>query len=110
MEEKIRYGNLFDFYGDLLNEHQRRICEASFMEDLSLAEIAEEMDMTRQGVHNHLVRAQKALDEYENKLGLYRKFVSIRADVGQIMELVEKKDDECSKNIAQLAGNILDII
>jgi predicted DNA-binding protein YlxM (UPF0122 family) len=87
MEEKIRFGSLFDFYGELLGEQQRRICEATLLEDLSLSEIAAELGMSRQGVHAHLMRGEKALEEYESRLHLYEKFLRIE-------ELVRQIDDE----------------
>ncbi len=108
MEEKIRLGNLFDFYGELLGEHQRRICEASLMEDLSLAEIADEMEMSRQGVHNHLVRAGKALEEYESKLHLYDKFVAIRTCVEEIEDLAASRKEEAYDRISLLSEKILE--
>jgi predicted DNA-binding protein YlxM (UPF0122 family) len=84
MEEKIRFGSLFDFYGELLGEQQRRICEATLLEDLSLSEIASELGMSRQGVHAHLMRGEKALEEYESRLHLYEKFLRIEELVRQI--------------------------
>ncbi len=84
MEEKIVLGNLFDFYGELLGEQSRRICEATLLEDLSLSEIAEELGMSRQGVHSHLQRGEKALREYESRLHLYEKFIHIGELVRQI--------------------------
>ena len=52
MEEKVRQGYLYDFYGELLNEHQREIYESFVMEDLSLAEIALAKGISRQAVHD----------------------------------------------------------
>ena len=61
---------LFDFYGELLPEKQKRIYEAYYFLDYSLAEIAENEGLTRQGVRDALARAVKALDDYEKKLCL----------------------------------------
>ena len=52
MEEKIEQAYLYDFYGELLNEHQRRIYEDFVFNDLSLGEIANEEGISRQGVHD----------------------------------------------------------
>ena len=52
MEEKIEQAYLYDFYGELLNEHQRRIYEDFVFNDLSLGEIADEEGISRQGVHD----------------------------------------------------------
>ena len=55
MEEKIEQAYLYDFYGELLNEHQRRIYEDFVFNDLSLGEIANEEGISRQGVHGSSV-------------------------------------------------------
>ena len=56
MEEKIEQAYLYDFYGELLNEHQRRIYEDFVFNDLSLGEIANEEGISRQGVHDMIKR------------------------------------------------------
>jgi predicted DNA-binding protein YlxM (UPF0122 family) len=64
MEDKIMQGNLYEFYGDLLNEHQKKIYEDYVLNDLSLGEIAENEGITRQGVHDLVKRATNTLLEY----------------------------------------------
>ena len=78
MEEKIRQGYLYDFYGELLNDHQRSIFEAYVLEDLSLAEVAEAQGISRQGVHDLIRRCTKTLEDYESRLHLIDKFMHIR--------------------------------
>ena len=78
MEPKVRQTYLYDFYGELLNEHQRRIFEAFVFDDLSLGEIAEEQDISRQAVHAMLTRSTKKVEEYENKLHLMERFLELR--------------------------------
>ena len=56
MEEKVEQAYLYDFYGELLNEHQSRIYEAFVFQDLSLGEIAKEEGISRQGVHDMIKR------------------------------------------------------
>ena len=68
MEEKIEQAYLYDFYGELLNEHQRRIYEDFVFNDLSLGEIASEEGISRQGVHDMIKRCTKTLEGYEAKL------------------------------------------
>lgn len=65
---------LYDFYGQLLSKRQDQVMKLYHEENLSLSEIAEEFDISRQGVHDALKNAEKALKEYENKLGLVDKF------------------------------------
>ena len=74
IEERVELSLLYDFYGALLKENQRRMFEASILDDYNLAEIAEDENITRQGVHDAIKRACKQLREYEQKLGLVEKF------------------------------------
>ena len=74
IEERVELSLLYDFYGALLKENQRRMFEASILDDYNLAEIAEDENITRQGVHEAIKRACKQLREYEQKLGLVEKF------------------------------------
>ena len=91
--EKLRQAYLFDFYGEMLNEHQRRIYEDFVFNDLSLGEIAGEEGISRQGVADMVKRCDKKLRDYEDKLHLVDKFISIKSDVEKIKELaVEFKE------------------
>lgn len=93
MEEKLTQAYLFDFYGEMLNEHQRRIYEDFVFNDLSLGEIAGEEGISRQGVADMVKRCDKKLRDYEDKLHLVDKFISIKSDVERIKELaVEFKE------------------
>ena len=65
---------LFDFYGELLTEHQRRVYEDAVYNDLSLSEIAEEQGISRQGVHDLIRRCDRILQDYESKLHLVERF------------------------------------
>ena len=88
METKLKQAYLYDFYGELLNAHQRKIYEAFFFQDFSLSEIAEEEGISRQGVHDSVKRSVKALEEYENKLHLVEKFLFVRERISEIRSLV----------------------
>ena len=93
MEEKLTQAYLFDFYGEMLNEHQRRIYEDFVFNDLSLGEIAGEEGISRQGVADMVKRCDKKLRDYEDKLHLVDKFISIKSNVEKIKELaVEFKE------------------
>ena len=94
VEEKLQQAYLYDFYGELLNEHQRRIYEDFVFNDLSLGEIAGEEGITRQGVADMIKRCGKKLSDYEKKLHLVEKFVSIREKVKQIDELLDGYEKE----------------
>ena len=68
MEEKLEQAYLYDFYGELLNEHQRQVYEDFVFNDLSLGEIASEEGISRQGVADLIKRCNKKLLDYEAKL------------------------------------------
>ena len=79
MEEKLEQAYLYDFYGELLNEHQRQVYEDFVFNDLSLGEIASEEGISRQGVADLIKRCNKKLLDYEAKLHLVEKFMSIKS-------------------------------
>ncbi len=68
----VRIAILYDYYGPLLTEKQRRVLEMHYQDDMSLAEIAEIEQTSRQAVHDILRRAEETLREFEAKLGLAR--------------------------------------
>ena len=90
MEEKVEQAYLYDFYGELLNEHQRRIYEDFVFNDLSLGEIASCEGISRQGVHDMIKRCNKLLEGYEEKLQLVRKFLEAKQSVEKIQELIRE--------------------
>lgn len=83
---------LFDFYGELLTEHQRAVYADALYNDMSLGEIAEEQGISRQGVHDLIKRCDKILLDYENKLHLVERFTKEKETVKEIQEL-SKTDD-----------------
>ena len=87
MEKIVEQGLLYDFYGELLTPHQRRIYEEAVFQDLSLSEIAQEEGISRQGVHDLIRRCDRALEEYEEKLHLMRRFGQIRQRLERIRQL-----------------------
>ena len=89
MEKIFKQALLYDFYGELLTEHQRSIYEDAVYNDMSLGEIAQEYGISRQGVHDLIKRCDKILQEYEEKLQLVTKFTRAKDKVSMILELVE---------------------
>ena len=104
MEKIVKQGLLYDFYGALLNEHQRSIYEAFVYDNMSLSEIATDQGVSRQGVHDLIKRCDKTLEDYENKLHLVDKFLAIKEDVS----LIEQKAND--EEIKKLAGKILELV
>lgn len=89
MEKIVEQGLLYDFYGELLNEHQKQIFEDAVYNDMSLSEIADEQGISRQGVHDLLKRCNKALEDYEAKLHLVEKFQNVKKKINLINGLTE---------------------
>lgn len=89
MEKIFEQGLLYDFYGELLTEHQRRIYEEAVYNDMSLSEIAEEEGISRQGVHDLIKRCDKILCGYEEKLHLAARFAEAKKTVGEALKLTE---------------------
>ena len=85
---------LFDFYGELLTEHQRSIYEDAVYNDLSLGEIAAERGISRQGVHDLLKRCDRILQEYESKLHLVERFARTKKVVERIEQLTSLTEYE----------------
>ncbi|HAQ51557.1 MAG TPA: putative DNA-binding protein [Lachnospiraceae bacterium] len=108
MEDKLRQGFLYDFYGELLNGHQRNIYESYIIEDLSLSEIAEEQGISRQGVHDLIKRCNKMLEGYEDKLHLVDKFMHIREDVKAINDLAKEATEDNLAKICSISNDILE--
>ena len=112
MESKIELAYLYDFYGELLNEHQRQIYEDFVLNDLSLGEIAAEEGISRQGVHDLIKRCSKKLQDYEDKLHLVEKFLRVKEDVAQIHTLAkqckESHDESILNEIETISNKILE--
>ncbi len=87
MDEVLKQSLLYDFYGELLTEHQRNVYEEVVQGDLSYSEAAEMFGVSRQGVHELIKRCNKILAGYEEKLHLVERFLRIRSSVQEIQEL-----------------------
>lgn len=115
MEKIVEQGLLYDFYGELLNEHQKQIYEAVVYNDMSLSEIADEQGISRQGVHDLVKRCNKTLEGYEEKLHLVEKFQNTRRKVHFINQLAESAKESGTeelhdqlKQIRRLSNEILE--
>ena len=86
MEEFVRQSLLYDFYGDLLTDHQKEIYESYVQENLSLGEIADIAGISRQGVHDTIKRCNQLLEGYEQKLKLMERFLKIRDQVTRLKQ------------------------
>ena len=103
MERIVEQTLLFDFYGELLTEHQRNVYEDVVLNDTSYSEAAQEYHISRQGVHDLVRRCNHILEDYESKLHLVAKFLSIRDKVEQIHALAKGQ-----REIEKISNEILE--
>lgn len=96
--QAYRMALLFDFYGDVLTDRQKEFYDLYYNEDLSLAEIAENYGITRQGVRDVIVRAEGIMTELEDKTGIIRRFhrvqdqlKSVDTKMDQLLQLNEDR-------------------
>lgn len=111
--DTVEYASLlYDFYGDLLDEGKREVMDLYHGDDLSLTEIAEEMNMTRQGVHYILKKAENTLERYEERLGLIHRWQENRVLGEKALEAAEsllaskELDEEQRSKIAFLRETV----
>ncbi|MBE5821464.1 MAG: hypothetical protein E7311_02610 [Clostridiales bacterium] len=111
MDKNIQIGLLYEFYGNLLTEKQAYVINSYYNDDLSLSEIADELEITRQGVRKHLIEAEKLLNNYEEKLGLMNKFLENKNELKYIYEELNKlKNKYNDENINILSARISKLI
>ena len=105
--QAYRMAMLYDFYGDLLTDRQKEFYDLYYNEDLSLAEIAENYGITRQGFRDVTVRAEAYLTEIEDKTGLIRRFHTMQ---GQLREVADCAEKILALNDAKLGSDELEAL
>ena len=95
---------LLDFYGEMLTEKQREVIDLYYNQDLSLAEIAQEYQISRQGVYDLIHRVTAILEGYEEKLQLVEKFLEVKTKVKEIESCRSLKEAK------QAAEHILELL
>ncbi|MCI1959117.1 MAG: YlxM family DNA-binding protein [Clostridia bacterium] len=116
MDDVLKFALLYDFYGELLTEKQKNVFEYFHLNDYSLTEIAQELNISRQAVRDLLKRTETILEGYEQKLKLVEKFnmqKSMVREIKSLAENIESEDkDKSTKNkiekIKKIADEILD--
>lgn len=110
MERIVEQTMLYDFYGELLTDHQKAVYEDVVLNDYSLSEVAEEYGISRQGVHDLVKRCNTILANYEEKLHLVEKFLKTKELADSIRELTENYkatgDASCMDEISRICGEI----
>ena len=105
--QAYRMAMLYDFYGDLLTDRQKEFYDLYYNEDLSLAEIAENYGITRQGVRDVIVRAEAYLTEIEDKTGLIRRFHTMQSQLREIADCIRQVTD---LNDKRLGSDVLEVL
>ena len=92
MEEKVRISILLELYGKLLTEKQYEFMDLYYNQDLSLSEIGDNEDITRQAVRTILLKSKKKLEEFENQLKFMQKEEKIKKCIEELEETnIDKK-------------------
>ena len=105
--DALQMALLFDYYGELLTDRQRMCFDLRHNQDLSLAEIAQELNVSRQGVHDNLSRAEALLINMEEKTGCVHRDLQCRKVARQIILIAEKLAELNDLNVSDLANQIL---
>lgn len=109
-EKNLQIGYLLDFYGDVLPQRRRDIMDMYYNDDLSLAEIADDLGITRQAVREAVKKTENELFFYEEKLGLLRRFKDAQAHAKKALDLCsragESVPDALREEIAALAAAV----
>lgn len=106
LEDVVRKGRLLDLYGPLLTEKQRRCMEMYFDMDLSLSEIGEELNISRQGAYDMLKRASQSLEKYEQRLHLLARYDVVRGKIDEAEALLDREGPEKIESVKKLLHEI----
>ncbi len=111
MAKDLKFVILLDFYGGLLTEKQALALDCYYNQDLSLSEIADDMGISRQGVMAFLKQGEKHLKDFEEKLGLARRFHKISKGLYNMRQIAQNmpenaERDELIKLIDSISHNI----
>lgn len=105
--EPLEMTLLYDYYGDLLTERQRSCVDLRYNQDLSLAEIAQELGVSRQGVFDNLSRAEALLRNMEEKTGCVCRALQARKAVSKILSAADQLAGNSDQDVSRLAKVII---
>ncbi len=108
MEKILEQTLLYDFYGELLTEHQKQIYEDVVLNDYSFSEIAEERGISRQGVHDLVKRCNRILKEYEAKLHLVERFLTMKGRIEEIERFLRDTEEPDKEQLTRQLQDILE--
>ena len=98
---------LYDYYGELLTDRQKECFEMRYYQDLSLGEIGEELGISRQGVHDNLIRTEALLRNMEAKTGCVQRDQACRKAVSTILTAAQSLQKNEDPAVSELAKQIL---
>ena len=107
MEDRIETGWLFDFYGPLLTERQRKLLSLYCEEDFSLSEIAAQEGISRQGVYDAVHRGARQLEQYERQLGLLERYRRLTQGLGESLDILRDAPGEQAQRARELLAGLL---
>lgn len=108
-EKNLKVALLLDYYGGLLTEKQRDVIDLYYNEDLSLGEIAEQENITRQGVRDSVKRGEQTLFELENALGMAARSAQLLR-VAELLEMSAGSGDVSADKMLTAAADIRRIL
>jgi len=106
LDKTIEVSILFDYYGKLLTDKQKKIFELYYFQDLSLGEIADNLNISRQGVFDHLHRAEDTLKNYEKKLQLVQRNKKNYKIINELIEYVKNSNNIKNKDRQYLLNRL----
>ena len=109
-QKSLEIGYLLDFYGELLNERRRTVLDMYYNEDMSLSEIAESLNITRQGARDLIKKAGDELLHFEDKLGVARKFRDLCERADSAEAIIRQNNIDNSEQLIAILSEIRQII
>lgn len=109
MDKLSEIAYMLDFYGGLLTEKQRQIMSYHYEEDMSLSEICEIFDTSRQAVHDIIKRSEKILADYEAELKLVKRHLDINEKLKVVKELISEYNETNIKKAIDYINELIDI-
>ena len=118
MDERYRKSLLYDFYGELLNEHQKQVFSAAIFDDMSYSELADEFGCSRQAAFDLVKRISNKLENYESKMGLLKRFTEAKDKMNILTSTVEdikeslfsQQDNDTKTNDLELCEKLDSVI
>jgi uncharacterized protein len=109
LEKTTRMNYLYDFYQSLLTPKQRSYMALYYLDDFSLGEIAEEYNVSRQAVYDNIKRTETMLEEYEEKLLLFKKFQERTKLIEEMKEILSAEETLSRHRLSEMVERIANL-